>query len=62
MFEKEISFSIPERIAKAYVLDSETVQDFVDYLLRCHPSVIEGYIDNTMDLFREYLESGWEGI
>lgn len=60
MFEKEITFSIPEKIARSYVEDSETQTDFYDFIFRCHPSIVEEYIDLTHDLFQEYLEIGWE--
>lgn len=60
MFEKEISFSISERIARQYVEDKGVRTDFYDFLFRCHPSIVEDYIDSTMDNFQEFLECGWE--
>lgn len=59
-FPKEINFSVSEKLARSYIEDKETRQDFVDFLFRCHPDVINEYIDSTMDLFQEYLECGWE--
>lgn len=59
-FPKEISFSVSEKIARSYIEDKEVRQDFVDYLFLCHADVVNDYIDSTMDLFKEYLECGWE--